>query len=540
MSWRDAPIVDAATAQQPMTRRERFMMGLGDPVIGAEQLLSRMVPDPLREAINRADVALSERTGGVLGRGVDPDQFARMREEEYQTRRQASGETGIDAMRIAGNVLNPINLAPARLPIAATAAGRLAQGGAIGGAYGAIQPVIGDQPEEFWGEKAMQTGVGAALGGVGDVAIGPIARGAQRAQSPDIQLLQREGVRPTAAQIMGEGAKSAEEMLRSFPALGGAITSSQRQAMTDFNSAAINRAVAPIGGRVDSVGLEGATAAARQLDDAYDAARAMVKNGIPLDQTFASQISAAQQAGLGLTDVMQKKLDGVINRSLGQRIKNQGISADDYKKIDSELRTEIMRFRKSPDPTHQEYAEVLMDVQSALRDQLFRTNQQASQAFRAADEGYRHLTILERAADRAAPNDGIFTPNQLLMMARQADDRVRNRGIIEGTATYADLALAGQRVIGSRYPDSGTAGRLGLGMALGGGSVGMLTAPNSTLMAGAGLGGLTGAYMAMNPALRSLMIDPRTSGLLQSAPAVTAAGGGSLGGAGYARGLLEN
>jgi len=537
MSWRDAPIVDPRQAAQPLSRFDRFRMGMGDPLMGAEQFIYNLLPEGGQRLADRADEALRASPLGQfgLGRGSDPNTAIQQREAEYQARR---GDGGFDGMRLAGNIASPLNLAAIRAPLAATALGRTAQAGGLGAAFGVTQPALGD-PEDYTRETLTQAGLGAATGVGMSALASPLARGAQRAQGPDVQTLAQAGVRPTAAQIMGGGARATEETLRSVPMLGGAITSAQRQGLEDFNRAAINRAVQPIGGRVESIGLEGATQAARELDRAYDAARGMVREGIPVTPGFENQIAAARQAGEALTQEMQTKLAAVLNRSLTRRVRNGFISSKDYKSIDSDLSKEVVRFRKSPDPTHQEYAEVLMDVQYALRDQLQRTNPTAADAFRAADDGYRHLVILERAADRAAANDGVFTPNQLLMMARQADDRVRNRGIIEGTATYADLALAGQRVMGSRVPDSGTAGRGMMALMGAGLGYGAATNPSAALMALGGLGATTGAYAGMNPALRSMMMSPGGAQVLQSLPTAGATGGGVLGGGAMSRGLLD-
>jgi hypothetical protein len=134
--------------------------------------------------------------------------------------------------------------------------------------------------------------------------------------------------------------------------------------------------------------------------------------------------------------------------------------------------------------------------------------------------------------------DGVFTPNQLMTNAFQADTRVRGRGVIDGTATFADLARAGQSVLGNRYPDSGTAGRMIAAGLAGGGTAGLVTAPTSTLMAAGGLGLLTGGYAAANPLARYALTNPALARTLQGVPTVGAAAAGSAGGS-TGRGLLE-
>ena len=530
MSWRDAPLVEEQQPAQPMSRFQRFITGLADPIVGAEQLLHNISPEPVRNALNRADEFLHDRTGGVIGRGVDPDTFARQREQEIQARRAAAGQEGFDGMRLTGNIVNPVNLVGGAFRAPATVAGRLAQSSGIGATMGVTAPVTEGDPDDFMRQTAQQAGIGAATGVVGDAALRPLANLAGRGGRPDVQTLTREGVNPTTAQIAGGRARATEEALTSVPVLGGAIAGRQREAVQQFNQAAINRAVRPIGGQAQGTGMDGVEAAARQLDQAYDAARGMVRDGVPLDGTFQTQLEAVREAGEGLTTGMARKLNNVLERQITAKARAGRLSADDFKRLDSALGREIARYRKSPDAPQQDYADVLMDVQHALRDQLVRTNPDAAQAFRAADDGYRHLVILERAANRARNNDGLFTPAQLLAEASRADTRVRNRGIIEGTATFADLARAGQNVLGARVPDSGTAGRGMMGVVGAGLGYGAATAPGTTAMAAGGLVGSALAYRGMDPLLRRAITSPGGGQILQSLPRAGAAGGGQAGG----------
>lgn len=539
MGWRNAPAVEPGylraprveepTGPQPVGRGERFLMGLGDPIVGGAQLLERISPAPVRNAINAADAFLFEQTGGRLGTPSGADQFARDREAEYQARLAAAGQDGFDGMRLAGNIINPVNLVAAKAAIPTTLAGRLGQGALLGGAFGAIQPVTGGDPDDFTSEKLMQTGVGAATGAAGEALLGPIARAAQRGQSPDVSLLMSEGVRPTGAQIAGGGLRATEDMMRSVPVIGSVATRNQRRAMEQFNEAAIERAVAPVGGNVKGFGMDAIDDAGRVLDQAYDRARAAVVNPVDFDPAFVSQITDVDALSAGLTGEMQRKLNSLMRDNVGARLAGGRVTADQYKTIDSKLGKEIARFSKSPDPTHQEYADVVREVQSGLREQMARTNPDASVLFGQADTGYRQLVILEDAAVASRNTNGVFTPAQLMNSVRKADDTVRNRGLIRGTAPYADLARAGQNVLGNQYPDSGTAGRVMMGAALGGGGVGAVTAPTSAALAGAGLLGATGAYAAGNPLARFALTNPALARTLQAVPTTGAAVGGAQG-----------
>jgi len=86
---------------------------------------------------------------------------------EYEAGRTATGQTGFDGARFAGNILSPVNAAVGRVvPLgkAGDSLKLLAGKGALSGAAGAAtQPVMSDN---FLGEKAGQIGLGAVAGGV--------------------------------------------------------------------------------------------------------------------------------------------------------------------------------------------------------------------------------------------------------------------------------------------------------------------------------------------------------------------------------------
>ncbi|MFM6988350.1 MAG: hypothetical protein ACKOXG_06720, partial [Arenimonas sp.] len=126
--------------------------GLRDPIDAGAQMLRRMVPEPVAQAVDAAGNWLADqglpvaRSNGVAG----VDKIVRSVDQQYEADRAAAGRSGIDGARLFGNVVNPVNLA---MPSAAGATGvrALAARGAIaGGASAALQPVV-DGQESFWG-----------------------------------------------------------------------------------------------------------------------------------------------------------------------------------------------------------------------------------------------------------------------------------------------------------------------------------------------------------------------------------------------------
>jgi hypothetical protein len=61
----------------------------------------------------------------------------------------------------------------------------------------------------------------------------------------------------------------------------------------------------------------------------------------------------------------------------------------------------------------------------------------------------------------------VFTPKEYAGAARMADSSVRRRATVRGTTPNQQLTDAAADVLPNTIPDSGTAGRLGAGMAIG-------------------------------------------------------------------------
>lgn len=124
-------------AGHPVTR---FALGAASPILGAAQLGAEVLGD------KTATQTLS--------------QLERMK----QAGMKAYGSEGVDVMGIGGAVMSPVALKAMQIAPAASAAGRIGQGAALGTAFGAAAPVTNE--EDFSQQKLAQSATGAALGAV--------------------------------------------------------------------------------------------------------------------------------------------------------------------------------------------------------------------------------------------------------------------------------------------------------------------------------------------------------------------------------------
>ena len=493
-------------AQEPPGRMQRFLHGAMDPVVGGIQLIENAALSPTR-----------------FGSPRGSNEFAQSREQAYQE--SLGPDAGIDGYRLAGNVSSGIPLGAGGAPVrsvagwaggkgaALTLPARMQAGAISGGLGGASMPV--EQPtENFWQDKAIQAGVGMGAGTASPVVSGGAARviSPRASVNPDVALLREAGVHPTAAQVAGGATKNVEELARSTPILGHAITSRQGGALREFNNAAINRAVAPVGRQVDGFGQGAVSQAHKILDESYDAARTALRGPVLVTNNMRAGMAQLRQQADTLTDSMQSRFLKEMDQGIGQRMQQMSISPDDYKVIDSKLGKLARDYGKSQDPTQRELAELFAGLRTTLRDGLEAQNPDAAALFRAADAGWANLRVIEDAANRAANNAGLFTPGQLTMSVKAADSSVSRSATARGQAPMQDLATAGQNVIGNRYPDSGSPARAALSWLVGGYGI---ADPVGAMKAGAGLSGLAGGYLGMNPLMRAAISHrPPGAGLL--------------------------
>lgn len=517
VQWDDAPGAKQEP-KQPLSRLERVGKGMRDPIDGGAQLITHLLPDAVVSAGNRLNNFLADTTG-LVGRlpegGVD--QQVRESEKEYQARQ---GE-GTDWYRLAGNFLSPANAAlTARLPAAASLAGRVGVGAAGGAVSGALAPV---QRGDFAEEKGKQVGLGAAFGGVLAPVVGAVSRvvSPNASKNADLAMLKAEGVRPTAGQTLGGRWNAAEERLASLPVVGDAIATARGRALEQFNQAAINRAVAPVGGKVTGTGQQAVAEAGDVLSKAYDDALASVKY-LRFDKQFGQELTQLQGMSQNLVPAMRARFDKTLKDVLGGRVSTGGsMLAPTYKKVDSELGQLASRYRGSQVASEAEFGDAVAQLQNLLRQQMMRSNPQAGKALRAADEGWANLVRIEGAAKSAKNSGGLFTPGQLNIAVQTADKSARKRAVARGEALMQDFGSAGQNVLGNKVPNSGTADRLlGGGAALGGGYLMDPLIPLG-LLGGAGLytrlgQGLLNGAIASRPSFA----EPVANALRKASPAL--------------------
>ena len=530
VQWDDQP---PKPKGPPMSRGEKFARGMRDPLDGAAQLAYNLLPQGVQQAGNRLNNWLADNTGLVarVGQG-GADQMVREGNAAYEAKRAAAGESGIDGYRLAGNVLNPANLAIAsRIPQAATLAGRMGMGALGSGVSSLLQPAT-SQEDSFATEKAKQAAIGAAFGGAVPLAGAGLSRLVSPKASTDagMQLLKAEGVRPTVGQTLGGFANKLEERAMSIPFLGDSIGSARNRATEDLNRAVANRALGPLGQKLpDGVqGREAVEVVRKTLGDAYDAL--LPKMTIRADNVFAQEVGQLRQmVSTGSMDPNAAKTFARVlqNDVLGKFKGQQALTGQTLKQIESDLGAQVSRFAQSTDADQRLVADALREVQTSLRSLATRNNPQLADELGKINAGYANFKRMERAASALGSEEGNFTAAQL-QNAVKALDKSKDKGrFARGDALMQDLGDAAKTRLGSRVPDSGTAGRL---TQLG--TVGAAVAEPMMTLPGLAIG--SAAYSPQMQGLLRMLVSNRpqaaqpVAGLLQQGSPMLAPAGGLL------------
>jgi len=349
--------------------------------------------------------------------------------------------------------------------------------------------------------RAARDPVTLGLGAVGGRMATPRKAKTTPKVDPNVELLAREGVTLMPGQMGGGLRRAAEDAGSSLPMVGDKIAEGRTTGFETFGRATLNRALAPVGHKLpDDIpsGTEAVKYAGDYLSKGYEAA--VPGRSIVADRGLSDDYRDALANVGTLTPRAFKRLESVLNERVTSRFPQGGaIDGALYKKIQSELDFEVSRFKGSRDADEQAIGQALEGVQAAIEKAARRQDPAFAKQIDALDRGWAELGRIEAAAAKSTDLSGNFTPNQYAQSVRAGDDRVRRRGVARGEALSQDLARAGVKVLPSRVPDSGTAGRAAWGM--------VASAPGAVLgaMTGGGFGaaaGIAGTAATLNAASR--------------------------------------
>lgn len=390
--------------------------------------------------------------------------------------------------------------------------------------------LAGAQPAFSGEERAINTGLGALGGAAGYAIPAGIGRMLNPKTNPAVQSLMSEGVTPTPGQILGGAYGRLEEGATSIPFLGDTIKSAQGRSIKDFNVAAYNRALSPIGEKFDEnikPGHEGMIHVYDKLSNAYD--DLLPKMKFQRDNAFDSEMQNLKTLAQDLPEDRAKQFSKIIDNKVLSKFTDSGLMhPEQMKKIQSELGEKVRLYMGSSDADQRELSNAFQEAQAILRRAVERQNPEYANELKNIDTGYANLIRLERAASTVGSKEGVFSPAQLKNASRALDTSIRKRQTAQGKALLQNFAEEGQSVLGQKVPDSGSPFRLGAMTGLG---ATYLASPSIPI----GILGASGAYTPVGQKTMAQLLTKRPEllrktgkTLSKGAPVGARVGGASL------------
>jgi hypothetical protein len=449
-------------ASQPV----RFMAGMARPVEGLAQLAAH-------GAAAAGSALPSWLQTGLLDRVASgADSLLSGQKKTMDDAYTATGLHGTDYAGGLGTVASPINYmlpelkwAQKGMPLVKRAAAGLATGTGLG----LMEPVDNITPDNSYAKQKMEQGALGAAGGIAAPIIGAGLKGiAVPNLAPDVRALLARGIRLTPGEILGGGYKATEDKLSSYPLAGSFVAGAQGRALDDFNRAVGDDALSHIGQQVPngvSVGRKMVAHVEKSIGNVYDSVLPKMTGTIdaPLIKDFQDVITAAKSRGAN-----KDTLDALNNIIEGQ-FTNRPSTASGYfdgdtlKLIQSDLGKIGSSFSKSDNANDQILGNGVQDLHSAFNDMLARTNPEYTDTLNGANAAWAKFARMRTASSRVGAKNGKFTPAQFANAVRGGDNSVQKGAYARGNALMQkDLSDPALEVLSQKYPDSGTAGRLGL------------------------------------------------------------------------------
>lgn len=462
----NAPAAQAPAQEPSLLGRigRGVVRGVRDPIDAGAQMLVRGA-----SAIGLAPQSEVDRV----------DQINRDAEQGYQQSRGSSAGT-FDPSRLGGQIVGTAPLFALAPAGGATLAGRTAMGAVTGAGMGALVEPVDTSKGDFWQQKLGQAKSGAIAGAVAAPVTAALSRVIQPKTAPDVKTLMREGVTPTPGQILGGGWRSAEEKAKSIPLLGSSIRNAEQRSAEQFNRAAIDRSLAPIGQKLPKgvTGHEAIEFANDQLSKAYDDVITKIGSIAP-DQQLGQEITNLGSMVGTLPKERGDQFLRIIKSEIADRIDQYGrVTGEGFKAADQNLGKLAAQYMRSTDADQQTLGRALSAAHDSLRSWLTRVAPpEASDALKAANAGWANFKRVQRAASSVAAEDGLFSAAQLHGAVRALDRSKDKGGFAKGTALMQDLSAAGKNTLANKVPNSGTTDRLLATLGVLGPAVGATVSP---------------------------------------------------------------
>jgi hypothetical protein len=438
----------------------RFVQGMGQPILGAGQLLSHMTNVGTEYADRKVREAEEMRQASRTEAGMTPQSW--------------------DISRGLGEMLSPVNMIPATRAAKAISAapslmGAAYRGALQGGIFGATTPVEGDKAQEdFAREKLKQIGVGTATGAVTGPALEGLAKVAVPAISENARMMYEKGSQPIIGGMLGPLAQRLEGSGASFPFSGNMIRERMLDSFKANQQALVEDAIAPLGA--------GLPPGAGRPEPGFETTKYFGDTvGAAFDSLFGSVSLTRNPAYTGAltrvkTDAERflpenakktfdqeiKEFSGDIHALVGRtRGARAPLTGEEVQTMLSNLKNRERSFAQSPLPMDQKIGRYLRRYREAITQSVEHQNPGFKEKYNDASIAYIKYLIMEQAGKNPSgwAMEGVPNPTQYARAVYNVDKSLRRGAGAKGEMMMQKWAAAAKDVLPNKVPDSGTAER---------------------------------------------------------------------------------
>ncbi|ANI79004.1 hypothetical protein [Sphingobium sp. EP60837] len=342
----------------------------------------------------------------------------------------------------------------------ATMGGGIVPDALYGAAFGA-----GENNDDRLTGALFGAGSSAAGNVIGRGMFGGAGRAVRGVSDPAVRYLKNRGVPLTVGQMMGQNGvigrtiKGVEDKFESIPYLGDAIRQRREEGLDAFGRATFKDALEPIGQQVQgTVGNDAIEQAQGLVSQAYDNALGPVR--LSADPAYQTHMAAARAAGGNLPGPLADTFNATLANRVDPFVGTGQMTGRDLQAAIKGLRTDAGSVIKKSEPMADLFKDRTVDIEDALMGLAERQAPGTGQAMKDANSAYRNLSILEDATLAADNAGGRYTPAQLgRAMISNTKRFGGKRAAASGDMPFRDLQSAGQQVLPSTTPNSGTTDR---------------------------------------------------------------------------------
>jgi hypothetical protein len=430
------------------TRMQQFTGGAKAGFDSAAQGFKDLLPKNIADRIDAADAFLAKKLPGFGG----------------AAKLQQTVDAGKAYVKNTGAMSSVGEFASGAVPYAATA---MATGGA------SMLPQVlaqGAAGAAFTPGDVKDKAAGAAWAGGGQYAGTKLVNTLGRIFRPinpteEASRLVKQGVYPMPGQSAGGMYKGIEDKMTSVPLLGDALNRGRMEAQKEAVAAAQSRSGVPI------KPSEAGQAGFKKIDDSFDTRFSDAKNGLffdPNEAGFRTAVENLKREKM-LDERGIREIDNFFSRYKQQPGQlNTILGGDDTHALLQELRKNRAAFdgnKPSVGPYEGRTGEVYRALYDKVDDALGTQGLTAPEkvgAFRDVRRDYANYVPAKKAGEGAVAsrNDGLFTSTQFSNQVANNAKRMGNtRQLRQGDAPMQEFGSDWNKVLGDKYPDSGTIGR---------------------------------------------------------------------------------